>query len=419
MTHKVVEYVATTTTFTLTTEDTPTQHNTTHIWSRSQRAIVFLSQVAMANQTSLICIDPVSRDEVKDFSLAFGVPGTACLVLSLAGLAAELVFVCRHKNNFLLRLFIYLSVAVMLSVSTYAFLILLYVEQTRGYYQAVCEVNTGVLLYAVMVELFFIYSIDILLLQKVLRSVCKPYSKMQKFIRYTNSLSQRTWRILETLFITTNFTLPLILTAVNIAIVQDPAVWIPREVCATQFLDTDCYSWKNSTYLTSQYLLRVLIPGNGALVLSLVCVLTLILWLAWLRKWRMLRGKFKVLMKEMTLLLTYLISFCVFWILVLILQQVANDNQTALTVIYVLYPIRHVTTPTSFFVYLCVSFRQRRHSTRLISANKFQDGLTPHPSAPPSTRVSLPSDTDLHAPEFLSPIDEEPSEYSPLLVNLS
>ena len=373
----------------------------------------------MANQTSWTCIDPVSRDEVKDFSLAFGIPGTACLVLSLTGLGAELVFVCRHKNNFLLRLFIYLSVAVTLSVSMYALLILLYVNQTRGYYQAVCEVSTGLLLYSVMVELFFIYSIDILLLHKVLRSVCKPYSKMRKFIQYTNSLPQRVWRILETLFILTNFTLPFILTTINIAVVQDPAVWMPREVCAAQFLDTDCYTWKNSTYLIYQYMFRVLIPGNGALVLSLVCVLTLVLWLAWLRKWQMLRGKFKILMKEMTLLLTYLISFCVFWIFVLILQQVANDNQTALIVIYVVYPIRHVTTPTSFFVYLCVSYRQRRHSTRLMSADKFQDGLTSHPSASPSTRVSLPSDTDLHAPKFLSPIDEEPSEYSPLLVNLS
>ena len=47
-------------------------------------------------------------------ALAIGISGVLCLALSIVGLAAELEFVCKKKNNFLLRLYIYLSVAVLL-----------------------------------------------------------------------------------------------------------------------------------------------------------------------------------------------------------------------------------------------------------------------------------------------------------------
>ncbi len=67
--------------------------------------------------------------------------------------------------------------------------------------------------------------------------------------------------------------------------------------------------------------------------------------------------------------------------------------------------------PLLNFGCLCYSFCSR---TRHVSADIETAGPGLQ-TAPPSTRVSLPTDTAEHAPNFLSPITNGPSEVTPLI----
>ena len=67
--------------------------------------------------------------------------------------------------------------------------------------------------------------------------------------------------------------------------------------------------------------------------------------------------------------------------------------------------------PLSFGVYILMSIPnlQRKATTEA------QVPATNRHTNPPSTRVSLPTDTAEHAPNFLSPSTAEPSEVTPLI----
>ena len=78
--------------------------------------------------------------------------------------------------------------------------------------------------------------------------------------------------------------------------------------------------------------------------------------------------------------------------------------ETSLSVVQIFIPV-------SFGVYILMSLssQQRRVTT------KAQVPATNRHTNPPSTRVSLPTDTAEHAPNFLSPSTAEPSEVTPLM----
>ncbi len=67
------------------------------------------------------------------------------------------------------------------------------------------------------------------------------------------------------------------------------------------------------------------------------------------------------------------------------------------------------------FGYLWYSFRNRTRHVRFASRADIETAGPGLRTAPPSTRVSLPTDTADHAPNFLSPSTAEPSEVTPLM----
>lgn len=102
----------------------------------------------------------ITKDEVRPLNLTNGTAGLLCLVLSLAGLVGELMFLCQRKNNFLLRLFIYLSVAINIFLATFASQILLYIDENQKYYQIVCRVLFPMERYSYLVQIVFAISIS-------------------------------------------------------------------------------------------------------------------------------------------------------------------------------------------------------------------------------------------------------------------
>ena len=73
--------------------------------------------------------------------------------------------------------------------------------------------------------------------------------------------------------------------------------------------------------------------------------------------------------------------------------------------------------PLLVFGYMCYSFRSRTRHVRFANIADIETGGPGLRTAPPSTRVSLPTDTADHAPNFLSPSTAEPSEVTPLITN--
>ena len=110
------------------------------------------------------CIIETNDEVTEQAALAIGIPGVICLALSIVGLIAELLFVCKKKNNFLLRLYIYLSVAVLLFHAIDTLYLFISAYPQNGW---LCEIIEALAFYPSMVEFLFIISINCVLLLKV------------------------------------------------------------------------------------------------------------------------------------------------------------------------------------------------------------------------------------------------------------
>ena len=151
------------------------------------------------------------------------------------------------------------------------------------------------------------------------------------------------------------------------------------------------------------------------IILGLICIVLLVLWFCMLWKRRLLKSKAKFVCTQMGHILFVLAVLLIFNLLALFkfnpltvhkLFHLHYNIDTILNAIHILLPV-------SFGVYILISIPslQRRVTT------KAQVPATNRHTNPPSTRVSLPTDTAEHAPNFLSPSTAEPSEVTPLINN--
>ncbi len=128
----------------------------------------------------------------------------------------------------------------------------------------------------------------------------------------------------------------------------------------------------------------------------ILCICTLSLWMCWLLKKHFLRARMKTILKEIGLLLGFLSSYCIIRIVIEILNIFWGQFSVLTIITYALYPINRVTIPFSFITYVCFVYLCPPRS------DNDTNPLTDQHTHPPSTRVSLPSNTADHAPNFLS-----------------
>ena len=354
--------------------------------------------IASIESSSNCAIVNITRDQVITTALTIGIPGIICLPFSIVGLVAELVFLCRVKNNFLLRLFVYLSVAVSITLGMFSLHIVSYLEQSNKVF---CGVIHAILFYSFAVEHLLIFSINIILLCKVFSSVCRPCACAQT----ENTLNSR-YKFLEVLFVLVHFGIPVITASVLVG-VQNPDVlnyWTTCYIYPGNQSTTVC---NGKGKLLPDKLLQVLIPVLVDLILSILCIGIIIIWFLWLHKRRLLRKRMRTVNKETGLLLGYLLSYCFHGTIVT--SSELSHSSSIETVTLCLYPVTHLVIPISFFVYMCISIYHgpkkslRSSHNEWVSINPDTAGLQ---TAPESTRISLPSDTAEHAPNFLSPSGE-------------
>ena len=336
-------------------------------------------------------------DEVtKQVAVAIGIPGVICLALSIVGLIAELVFVCKKKNNFLLRLFIYMTVAVTITHVAYTSYLLIYFDPENGPLCAWIEALTD---YPTMVEILFIISINCVLLHKV-------YTSVRRSCYHCHGS-----KAIEVIFVVVHFIIPFIIVGVLKGIAGSPN---PGEC---HIRGKDCNSTDDPELLYT--IATEWIPVAIEIPLSILCICTLSVWMCWLLRKNFLRARMKTILKEIGLLLGFLSSYCIIRIVIEILNIITfEENQILVIKIirYALYPINRATIPLSFIIYVCFVYLCPPRSDQ--NTNPPTDQHT----HPPSTRVSLPSNTADHAPNFLSESTihaeskRDPTEATPLLM---
>ena len=338
----------------------------------------------------------ITTEEVKTTALTIGIPGIICLPFSIVGLVAEFIFLCRKKNNFLLRLFVYLSMAVVISLGMFSLHLVSYLEQRN---QVFCTVIHAILFYSFTVEHFLIFSINIIVLYKVYSSIFRPCA----CARPGNVLNSH-YKFLEVLFVLIHFGIPVITASVVIG-VQSPDDLNYWTICyvypqAGRNSSMECNS---SETILPDKILQVLIPVLIDLVLSVVCITVIVVWFLWLQRRQLLRTRMATIFKEIGLLLGYLLSYCIHGTIVT--SSELSNNSTTETITLALYPVTHLVIPISFFVYMCVSIYNghKRYTSHTEMGNaRINSGATRLDTAPLSSRISLPSDTADHAPNYLS-----------------
>ena len=124
------------------------------------------------------------------------------------------------------------------------------------------------------------------------------------------------------------------------------------------------------------------------------------------------RGRGTVLKEIVILVLHLLLTIVSGIVCVFSITNKLFELQVVQTVLLTLMSL----FPLVVFVYMRCSFRTSpREDRRAGNLNRRDLQTAGLRTAPPSTRVSLPSDTAAHAPNFLSPSTAEPTDVTPLL----
>ena len=326
----------------------------------------------MDNSTDIETEQEATLDDLTLIAYASGATGLICLPLLLLFLAVEVFYICRYKTDFLQRLFFYLTIAATIAEGAGA--LVFTVAFSESSYAR--HIPLTFILYAHLIEVLTFAAINFTVLSKLYKYAARRHSlhSDKEYVLVCCLYTKRK----EVVFVTILFSLPVLATVIEIAIT------------ISHIQDGDLI-FRSIVYAS-------LVLSLVNLVLSLVSIVVMITWLYQLLKIKLLKRK---LCKKATLLVGLLATFLPFWILYPILEAMflVVENTAVSATAAVLVALLQGVIPFIFFVYVCkrVCKRPKKKETGTIKA------MSALSTIPPSTRVSLPTDTALHAPNFLSP----------------
>ena len=324
---------------------------------------------------------------VGEMALATGITGLVCCPFLILMSAVETVYICRYKTTFLQRLFFYLTIAATIAEGASVPLLSYGNAHEATVFLAII---ISVFPYILIVELFIVGSINVTLLSKMYKyRVSARRQSLQFNAEYMLCCCLHT-RAREAALVLVIFGAPLFALVIEVVVILlKPFV---------------------ALYI---FLPFVYIPAIADLVLCLISTVILCVWFCALRKNRLLRGKAKLMCKQTILITGILVVYFVPWMLFPIAILLALQLPSFVVAWAVLITVLPVPVPLLFFGYICRSIYNTRRNKK--QENTLQ--TVNSPTAPPSTRVSLPSDTAAHAPNFLSPSTADPTEVTVLLEN--
>ena len=311
---------------------------------------------------------------------------SASFICSMLGVILDVVFICRKKTNFLVRLFVYLMVVTTIELvsvwpNTYG-RILIQCDESLPMPRTFVLFNVGVIFYCLWVQAVIACSISVMLMKKLYNYTCGSTSTYASCWR--NQINSHP-KCMEAIIVTVLFGLPVVPTIITATI---------GPIILSSII----------------YIIVLIVVSIIPVFLSLLGDVVLLIWFCWLRRRRVARIRTRTVLKEITLFFLLLFAIPLTWVFL-------SHNMVVSTILSVFIAI----LPYLLLLYMCLSFRSSTRQVRItpgenrhLHINTTGPGLQ---TAPPSTRVSLPSDTADHAPNFLSPSGEESSEVTPLLNN--
>ena len=315
------------------------------------------------------CIN-ISYSLIKQFQniRIFGIISIPLLLVPT--LILQLIFIYRYKSTFLHRQFFYTTVVVILLVTTYAVYSSSLNVGCPLFFLFVNSLNV----YLLYVDMMQMLTIHLLLLYKL----CKYMQRLQALCC---NIRPRLWH--EVIIVCIQFGLPLPILIVKIVVILKTHHFVYFRYVEVYF--------------------RIpLVAVN--ILLGLICIVLLMIWFCMLTKRNLLQNKVKFVCTQ--------ISHILFVLVVLLIGNTAYfypENDYYLVVFSALREF----APVSFGVYFLISLPTLQRKVTTVTVTKVI--ATNRHTNPPSTRVSLPTDTAEHAPNFLSPSTDEPSQVTPLV----
>ena len=311
----------------------------------------------------------INQFPVRKISSIISIP-----LLLVPTLILQLFFIYRYKSTFLHRQFLYTTVVVLLlnvinivypSSLNHCPLSLLIVYRLNWYFY--------------YVEMLQIATIHLLLLYKLCKHM--QTKTTQRLQTLCCNIRPRLWN--DVMIVCTQLGLPLPVLIVDIVVM----------------LKTNSDAFTIREY---NYFFLPLVAVNT--LLGLVCIVLLVVWFCMLVKKKLLKSRAKFVCTQMGHILIVLV--------VLLIVNTAYFYSNYVNFSLAVFTAVRTIAPVSFGVYILISLPNLQRKT----TTKAQVFATNRHTNPPSTRVSLPTDTAEHAPNFLSPSTAEPSEVT-LLVN--
>ena len=320
----------------------------------------------------------------------------ASFVFSVLGVILDIVFICRKKTNLLMQLFVYLMVSSTIELGSVClhYVFSIYVEKTCIGFGVIKESDLFSVIASccLWVETVTVCFINVMLMTQFFNYMCASRSRFTCVSCRKNSHQ----KCMKAIFVTVLFSLP-VLTIIG---------YVPI------ILLSNIYYVNSGLNQLVNFILQLSIVI--LVILNLLYNVALLIWFCWLRR----RGVAGVITRKV-LKETTLFSVLLFATLldgVFILLQLLWTMYLVLTILSVFIAAM---LPYLLLLYMWLRFRSSTRQVRITRGENrnLHINTTGLQTVPPSTRISLPSDTADHAPNFLSPSGDELSEVTPLLNN--
>ena len=322
----------------------------------------------------------ISSNYDEGVVLASKIIGLVCCPFLILTLVVEIFYICQYKTTFLTRLFFYMTIPALLGAGMATVYVWTFFDVDTAFN------NTSVRAYFIMIGTNYTSIVTELVL-----IACINFTLLSKMSKYRASSKRQTRHT------TTEYMLCCCSHTKHketIFLIIIVVVFLVLEVA----IIADVQLTENLIISLSVVVGLLCILTAADLVLSLMSIVVLIVWFCRLRKNEVLKNKTKLACKKTMLIIGSLIIFLFICLLYPVIYYFIYTYSAPPLILV------QAIIPGIFFAYICASmYKRQKKKSRIIAK-------TAHPTAPPSTRVSLPSDTAAHAPNFLSPSTAGPTE---------
>ena len=299
--------------------------------------------------------------------------------LSFVGMVLNIVFICRRKTNFLVRRIVYMTVITTLQLGALWLWSIPAFKPDESMFNFCYQVRDVYISVAygggMWIMVILICSIYFTLVTKL----CGCFLRRRPW-------SYRLRLLLECIFVMTTLLVGFVFSVL--------AYYL--------------YIGINTILYLTIFIIILVIP-SALILISLMGNVVLTIWFCTL--WRRQIARRRDVLKDIGIF--FALFFFTLFVFGLNVRTLFITPAIAITQIVLSSSLSCF--PLLVFGYMCYSFRSRTRHVRFANRADIETAGPGLRTAPPSTRVSLPTDTADHAPNFLSPSTAEPSEVTPLM----